>query len=359
MLPRPAGYAAALIGGGGIYSRVDVYSGAGELLATDLPFQAGSVNATLTSRVTRRLSLSVSADLYPDGGTGLLAPFGNEIRAYRGIRWYGGTRVEFPVFRGRIENVRLGDGQASLAGLDRGGDVVDADFEVPHVAVPGLVTDEYQRLVRDVFPAAEFVFPDPIGEQTPGLIWESDRARACDDLAATAGAFWYTLADGTFTMRPVPWTRAADPLYILADGEGGTVTRSEPSLSRSEVHNSITVLAERTDGTPPVRYTARDTDPSSPTYYLGPFGIKSQQVSVQTARTTAQAQTAAETLLRRSRALAETWQVQCTPDASMELGDVVTIACRGRQVVQVVSSFTLPLTARGEMTVGFRALVPS
>lgn len=359
VLTRPVDYERALTGSHRAYVRVDVRSGAGVLLYEDLPFVTGNVQATLTSRVARRLSLQVDESWYPVSVTNLLGPFGNELWAYRGIEYGDGFRVSYPVFRGRINSVDLADsGQVSVNAVDRAGDIGDADFEAPHVAVPGLVTDEFRRLVVEVFPSAEFSLPDPIGEQTPVLIWESDRAQACDDLANTAGAFWYPLADGVFTMRRVPWTQDYAPLYTLRDDDGGTVLRSQASRTRDNVFNSVTVIAERTDGSAPVRYTARDTDPSSPTYYLGPYGVKARQVSVQTAAGVGQARIAAETLLRRARALTETWRLEIIPDGSIELGDTVTVSCRGRTAVQVVAGFSLPLTAQGTMSVDLRAQTP-
>lgn len=359
MLTRPVDYERALAGSHRQYSRVDVHTGTGALLLEDLPFAGGNIRATLTSRVARRLSLQVDEQWYPVEVTDLLGPFGNELRAYRGVEYGDGFRVLFPAFRGRINSVNLTNGgQVAVSAVDRAGDIVDADFEAPHVSVAGLVTDEFRRLVVEVFPDAEFSFPDALGERTPVLVWESDRGRACDDLANTAGAFWYPLADGTFTMRRVPWAQEYAPLFTLADGEGGTVQASQVGRTRDNVFNSVTVIAERTDGSAPVRFTARDTDPTSPTYYLGPYGVKARQVPVQTAAGVGQARIAAETLLRRARALTETWSLEIVPDGSIELGDTVTVACRGRTATQVVAGFTMPLTTQGSMTVELRAQTP-
>lgn len=360
MLTRPADYLNVLANPHRVVSRLDVYSGAsGELLESDLPFLSGQVQATLTSRVARRLSFAMDGSFYPDEVTDLMGPFGNVVHAYRGVEYGDGLQVLYPVFRGRINSASLGDSnEVSIDCIDRAGDIADAQFEVPHVATAGPVVDEYRRLIGEVFPEADFDIAPGIGELTPSLIWESDRAQACDDLASTAGAFWYPLADGTFAFRRVPWTEESPPLYTLADGSGGTVLKSQVGRTRDNVLNSVTVLAERQDGSAPVSYTARDMDPTSPTYYLGKFGIKARQFRVQTAVGAGQAQIAAETLLRRSRALTETWRMNIVPDASMELGDTVTVACRGRTAVQVVAGFALPLTGQGSMSVDLRAQTP-
>jgi hypothetical protein len=71
-------------------------------LEPDLPFSGGQVSATLTSRVASRLTLQVNRELFPATPGGLLAPFGNQIRAWRGIRYSDERTIWFPVFTGRI-----------------------------------------------------------------------------------------------------------------------------------------------------------------------------------------------------------------------------------------------------------------
>jgi hypothetical protein len=45
------------------------------------------------------------------------------------------------------------------------------------------------------------------------------------------------------------------------------------------------------------------------------------------------------------------------PDAALELGDAGTLALDGREVIQVVTSFNLPLDLSGNMTTSTRSLV--
>jgi hypothetical protein len=80
-------------------------------------------------------------------------------------------------------------------------------------------------------------------------------------------------------------------------------------------------------------------------------------VSVQAALNQAQAQATAEALLRRAKALTETWALEIVPDASIELGDTFALEARGRTAVQVVAGFTLPLVADGTMSLECRAQV--
>jgi hypothetical protein len=56
----------------------------------------------------------------------------------------------------------------------------------------------------------------------------------------------------------------------------------------------------------------------------------------------------------------EAWDLTLTPDASLELGDVLSLDINGRVgVIQVVSGLTMPLDLSGDMMVSTRSLVLS
>ncbi len=176
-------------------------------------------------------------------------------------------------------------------------------------------------------------------------------------MSTTVGAFWYALADGSFVQRYVPWTVPGSPVVSFSDGLNGVMVAS-PSRDREDVWNSITVTAERADGTPPVFAVAEDTNPLSPTYVNGPFGRRHRLVYLQTPQTQGSAQTAANAYLRRSVALQETWTWSMPPDAALELGDIVTLNAYDRTgIIQVVSGYTLPLEVGAMMTVQAHAQV--
>lgn len=334
--------------------RIEVYSGAGLLLDGNLAYSSASVQATLQSRVTRKLQMTVPKTLFPWEDGDMLAPFGNYVRAYRGIRLQrpelGGGDYEWEVFRGRIEDVDLGsDDTVRVTCQDRAADVVDGQFETPRQSNEGnMVPEEYRALVKEVVPDAAFTFPSDLRLfKVPELIWEKDRARALDDLATASGAFWYTLADGTFTMAPIPWTVERFPVATIHDGPGGTMAAHTIRVSRAGVYSSVVVAGERADGLPPAVYIARQLDSSAPNYWRGPFGLKVRHMQIQSARTQEQARSAALAQLRRSGALARPWSVEMVPDASLELGDCLNLSYEGHATQQVIASLTMPLTVDG------------
>lgn len=351
--------------------RLEVWSGTGQRLDTLLPtqslgepegglaFLSGGVTATLNSRVARNLNISVPAHLYPASVTDLLAPFGNEIRAFYGVALSDSDKYVWPVFRGRIQDVELSsDGVCTVQCSDRAQDVLDVAFERPQNSVPGnSVYTEWQRLIIDAVPHVSFGDSDEFSRSVEPLTWEFDRGSALDEMARSVGALWYPLADGSFVLRAFPWAQPAQPVLTIWDGQGGIVDRWRMRRSRRGMFNTVTVSGERLNGDAPVHATARDSRTTSPTYVGGNFGVKSRLERLQTPSTPGGAQGAAEALLRTYVAPIEEWTVETVPDASLELGDVLRYNVNGRDVIQVVTGLSLPLDLSGNMIVNSRSLV--
>lgn len=354
------------------FVRLEVWSGLGEPLASLIPaqrrgelegglcFYNGTVSATLNSRVTRELQFSVPYDMYPYAPGDLLAPFGNEIRAYRGVRLGDGSDVyTWQVFRGRIRNVdQYSTGNVSIVCTDRASDVTDHQFVSPQNSQPAnTVYEEFVRLVRDAVPDATFGASDTFATLVQPLSWELSRAAALDEMTRSLGAVWYALANGDFVMRRYPWTQPGSPVLTLTDASGGTVNQWQRSRDRNSIYNVVTVTGERLNGDTPVYATASDTNPASPTRIGGNFGVRSLLDRLQTPSTTGGAQGAARDRLAVSIAPVETFQLRCSVDAAMELGDIVTVELEGGESVQVVSALSVPLTVDGDMFVSTRSLV--
>jgi hypothetical protein len=320
----------------------------------------GSVRCALSSRVTRTMTCTVPEEFYPLLETDFLAPYGNHIHAYRGIEYGDGTVDEFPIFKGPIRSISPnGDGRATLRAEDLAGLVVGASFPNPQVAQVGdLVTDEFERLVLDAVPTAEFGTHTTLADLVPPLNYDYDRGAALDQLAKASSCLWYALADGRFVFRRVPWTMSSPPLTVLSSGAGGTLLKAYPTRDAAELYNVVTVTGERADGSLSLSWTARDDDPDSVTYYGGPYRVRARQVKLSTATSSSQVKRAAETFLRASLARTESWQAQAVADASLELGDTVGLSYRGREgVIQVVVGIDMPLLPTGNMALSMRGQV--
>ncbi len=371
--PQFPQYRTALAGSHNAYSRVEVWRAGIKVLElnnyepfkpdrmADTPvFLSGSVRATLASRVARTLTLTVPDRLYPYRDTDLLNPYTTQLRAFRGIRYGSGGGDEFPVFVGAITSVSApANGSCQVQAADRAADVVLAGFSAPSRAnVGALITEEVQQIILEALPDAEFGDFSDSTEKVPELSYDYDRGAALDALAKTASMVWYPLADGRFVLRFVPWTVALTNQSLpMFDGLGGTLLSAVPNRSRDGVYSRVTVTSERADGSTPVAATVDDLDPTSPTYVLGPFGIKAVQVRVTTSVSQQQALSTAQTLLRRAKARTESWQLTCVTDASIELGDPLAVSWKGHTTTQIVAGFTLPLDPQGTMQIDGRDLV--
>jgi hypothetical protein len=323
--------------------------------------------------VARTLTLSVDRSWFPllSNGTvdtgGLLTPFGNRLRAFRGILYGDGSVASFPVFYGRIETVAMArNGSVSVGASDLAADVVDAQFETPQSSIPtNTISVEFRRLITGALPDATFGRSDLTGLLIPPLAWQSDRAQALDDMSATAAMLWYPLADGSFVQRAVPWTNPGQVAQVsLADGTNNPTGNNAIAdwtitVSRTGVYNSVVFASERQDGSAPVYATVRDSNPASPTYFLGNFGKKPLLIQNQAALTQAQCVQAAQSNLKQATAITQTWDpVSIVPDASLELGDLITTSAEGASSVQVISGFTLPMRETGDMSLSLRAYAP-
>lgn len=374
-----AQYRDALTRSHNVYNQVDVLARDGTVLysggiGSGLPFIDGSVRATLSSRVARVLSLTVDRSWFPLLGNGavdtggLLAPFGNRLKAWRGITYGDGTVVRFPVFSGRIEQIQMSrSGSVTLGANDLAADVVSAQFEVPQSSIPtNTISTEFRRLVRDAVPDAVFGTSDLTGTKIAPVAWQSDRAQALDDMSATVAMTWYPLADGSFVQRLTPWTKPGQVAQITlidgtdaAPGAYGTISDWTITVSRTGVYNSVVFTSERQDGSTPVFATVRDLNPVSPTYYLGNFGKAPFLIQNQAALTQSQCLSAAQSTLKSATAITQTWDpVSIVPDASLELGDLVTMKADKAASTQVITGFTLPMRETGDMSLSLRAYSP-
>lgn len=358
MYPVSARFLSALSASHILSTRVEAWTSAGWFA---VPILDGSVKVTARNRVRRTASLTVAPDLWPDNPTDPLSPYSARLRAFRGIHYPDGTTEEVPVFFGRVVDAEEQDDDTiSVEAEDMAAPVVDDEFETPAAAQTGdRVVDEIARLIRETIPNAQVDDTTDASATVPALVWDRDRAGACDQLAESIGGEWFAdpdVPDGVparFRTRPGP-TLADPPVWTLADGVNGTVVRAPRSQSRRGVANAVVVTVERPD-TNPLHVVVRDNDRTSPTWYWGPFGHAPMHYSNDAIVTVDQAYTAGAAQLARMTGLARSRTVRCVPNPALDVGDVVTIRYRGVDELHLVDEYELPLTAGGDMRLSTRS----
>lgn len=322
---------------------------------TSVWFHSGQVQATLHSQVTRTLDMNVDETFFPEGPESVFAPFGSELRAFRGVDYGDGSFEEWPVFVGPIVDVgENDDGSVSISAQDQAVRVTRNKFIYPHSArPPRLVMDEMFDLISGGFPDAQFGVSDSFLDQLKANTWEEDRGRAIDELAESIGGFWYALADGRFVIRRDP-VAALDPPSLRdlkvggADGQLSTVLRARDA---DDLFNVVVARSESTEGVVPMRAVAQDSDPASATWVGGPYGQHVEHIELPNVASFGAVQSAARDALARGLSWTQTTAGRGVPDATIELGDVYDVVQAGRVTVrQVVTDISMPLDLEREMT---------
>lgn len=357
MLPATDLYKAALHGPHHRVAYIDSFDIDGNVLAERVPIIAGSVSANLTNRVTRSASFVLPDSQFPRTPQSAFSPYQAVVQIYAGTGFSNGVEELFPIFRGRVSDVlRDNGGSVTFRADDLASDVIGFRFETPMVSnTENGVLAEIRRLILQALPQATFGTDTTGDAPTPELTWDEDRGKALDDLAAAVGGRWYALGDGSFVVRPFDYALST-PVQQFVDGQTGLMSQANTTITRDGAANSVVIVAERMDGTEPVRRIARDISPGSPTFFGGKFGRVSQVHKIQTPLTVAQADTLAQTQLAAVTALTEQWTSDVVPDYSIEPGDTVRLGYRGYSADQIIDSIVYPLMAGNTMSIGSRSV---
>lgn len=363
MWPVPAGFLDALGRSHRVISRIDAYQG-GAFIGT-VPFSEGKVDVTARNRIRRTLNITCAGALYPLEYTDLLSPYATVLQAWAGID-LGTTQVLLPVFNGKVELVDNRDqfgGGIEVRARDLMGDVNDARFEQPRAApTDARIIDAIQALLVEAVPTATVAVDAGIDTTSlvpSGLMWDTDRGQAVDDLAQSIGAEVFATPDGAgFRVRNVP-TLYDPPSWTALEGAGGTLVTAGRSVGREGVYNVVVGVIERANGDIPLRFIAEDTNVGSPTYVGGLFGRVTRFLRNPLVTSAAQGETATIALLARSIGATRTRTITCVPNAAAEAGDVITALVAGATETHIADTFSLPLHAEGgAMTVGTRSTKP-
>lgn len=346
---------AAFLGSHEMELKVQVLRGSqnmGEIKVVDT-----SVSATYGTQGGRDAWIVVDRH-YIDAG--LLDPLSDVVAIHTGIP----NVVSVPLFVGRVdETSETSDGLTRVQLLSSGGEAIRAQFEQPWVAgVAGtLASAEITRILQtinaswgvDTSRANLNVIPG-------GLVWEIDPGQALDQLAQGASLIWQPDRVGSFTVYSNPWyigpILASESVVTLYDGQDGVLVEVEKSKSRIGIYNSVTVVTERVNNTPPIRVTVRDTNPLSPTYWGGLFGKQNLVLKNQTPEITGDSLQLALRVLRQSLALQQNFVISMPDMPLLDPGDVFTLWYQDVVYLLVVESVDYSTRADQPTVIGAREL---
>lgn len=325
----------------------------------------GNVTVDRRNAPRRRMSVrlvDVEGALVPADATAALAPYGNEVRLHRGVRYPDGTVETVPQGIYQLQRATVEDSAdglvITLEGNDRSAWVSDARWDdVYPVAAGQLWTDVLEAALADRYADVVVDF-EAIDDTTPKLVWGADAANSdpWGDFQKAAAALG---CDLFFDQRGVCVLRTTlDPTELGAaaefvEGETATILNASRVFDRAGGYNGVIATGESTSNDTPVRAVVWDDDPSSPTYYLGKYGKKPLFFSSPLITTTTQATKAARSRLRKLIGATEAVEFSAIPHPALDGDDavLVTRARAGITAIYMADQIEMPLTAEEEMRV--------
>lgn len=333
----------------------------------------GSITVDSTATIWRSGHVKFadeSGELIPNTSTDLLTPYGNEIRVYRGVM-VDGEAENVPLITGGITNVQVDE--------TPGGFVIDCDIydrsalvqkakwsTVYNVAAGTNVITAILAILQDRLPGALWAYMVPsytaTVETSPNLVLggqgSGDPWADIQSLAASIGLIVYFDPLGNPVIRAQP-DPANQNQVAWSVAEGENLTGVKRRITSDETYNGVTVNGENsTPGGALYSYTAWDTDTSSPTYYLGPFGKRPAPAYTDPkANSTAACQASAQARLLTMLGLSNIVSTASIVNPALEALDIVTVT-RDRigisGVPHIASGFTVPLDVSTTMDLAYR-----
>jgi hypothetical protein len=333
----------------------------------------GDVTVDRTAQFRRGLTLNCidpTNEFVPQGDTGLLTPFGTELRPYRGVQYDDGTVEVYPLGVFRLSDSDFVDSSTSAASsgvrislkaMDRSRTVSRDKFTTNYTIPTGTnLIDAIKLILARTFDDLTY---DAIttGIVTTGpkiLTPEDDPWDAVTALAKSCGCEIYFNVDGWVTIIPPTDIDALPaPDFYFIEGQRTTLLELRRTYSDANAYNGIIVTgASASDELPPVRAEAWDMEPSSPTYRLGPYGEVPLPVSDTNVKTTADAQAMADSLLKGQVGAAAQLSLSSWTNPAIEAGDVIEVERPLMYVsgLYTVDAFNIPLQAAGTQSFKLR-----
>ena len=304
--------------------------------------------------------------------TDILSPFGYELRLWHGIRFttpataniaaydddevvhggdtvlYGSAAVTvvddvaplgvFPIQTDDVDGAALA---ARVTAADRSQLVADVGIENDYEIAAGTnYVDAIVALIDAGVPGLEYSMA-PTPHVTPLLVFAAgtNRWQAAQRMASSIGCELFFGGLGEVVMRVAPNVLSADPVAELHEGVGGVLTGISRRRDRGPAYNRVTVSSSNSSSGEVFTAVVTDDDPSSPTYYDGPFGRKPRPpITSPYVASDAQATDMALRELGANLGVARSLNMTIDPHPLLEVSDVVSIrrAALGVDEVQVL-----------------------
>ena len=320
-----------------------------------IPISGGSVSFDAQAKTRGKCTITVPDPAYaPLLVTDRLSVGGTELQVYRTV---DDTEFSLGVFR--IDDAQVTDDGSQLSttvtAYDRSRTVSRARLETAKVLTSGTnyitaITD----LVAEAIPHVE-VISTPTTRTTPLLVLDaqSDRWEICLRLAEAIGFVCYFDQFGRLNLTPEP-TPNGPPTATISDGTGGVLVSAGLRWSVDGVYNAVIATGDGPNG--PVFGAAYDLDPTSVTFWEGPFGKVPRFYASELLGSDAQAAEAAQGILSRVIGIPRSVTFSMVPDPSLFPGRVVRIERETLGVVEnhLLDQVSIPLSVEAAATAATR-----
>lgn len=369
---------------------------------TALAGAAASYGQLISGELTET---EVDAGIVPDTPFSALAPFGNEIRLWRGIRvrrqvaddtTYGELAASYASYAAMAAavanyaalnvattleeevdeyvplgvflitsvdvNTSGGGTTVTVNGSDRSLRVARARWTQPYTvdsgtnvetAVGDLLADRWTNVETDFSSTDETLNRAVFGLETENDPWKDARK-----LAQAGGLDVYFDPDGIARLEPIEDYETATPEETYLEDDEAMVLDLSRSLTNEGTYNGVIATGEGSEASATYRAEVWDDDPESPTYRYGPFGEVPLFFSSPLLTSDEQATKAAATILAKKKGTQEAVSWTQVVDPSLDVGDVIRVVNASTKVdrLMVLDRISIPLAPAAAMTAVARTI---
>lgn len=351
-----------------VFSYVDVKGPNG--ISRRLEVTDGSVEVDKTAETRRRCTLTCvdpTGELTPRDVGDLLTPFGTEIKPFRGMMYSAtpGDHEVVPLGVFRISKVDISDDEDALTlgieASDLSRTISRNKFIEPYTVEVGTnIIDAIKALCKRTFPEQAFNFVGTARTVESTRVYDigDDPWEAMTELSTSLGYDLYFDVWGQLCILPFPnIENLPSPMFRYIEGENCTMLSLTKVLSDSPGYNGVVVLGEApSDDAPAVMGIAWDEEPTSATYYKGPYGAVPMFHQDQLVKTEQEAADTAAALLKSQLGFSSGLEISALPNPLFECGNVVEVRREKSHVddVFVIDAFNVPLRAAGTQELTLR-----
>jgi hypothetical protein len=328
-------------------------------LVGEVPIASGTLEVDAKANVWRTLNASVPAEWftgYTRDDTETLAIQSTEVTVEAGTRT-GGVDYFLTLGRLRVDRVDVTEtsGVARLIATDTGSRISDFRLVTPYAPLTSggsklTYLAAIIDLIRTAFPSAyqPQIVVDPAVDTTSipkdGTVFQGDRWEAINSLAKALGVIVHNDRFGRFQVRPAPVAGAS--VWTFDTGAQGVMVDASTSYSRDETFNAVAIRWDNPNGNNGLVYLV-DNEPTSPTYYDGPFGRKPRpEETLDTVSNGTQALAAATRILEEVKGLSRTVNLTSVRNNLVEATDTVNVAyADGTVETHTIDGLTFDLAA--------------